>query len=374
MRYVGADPAGHTTDRRLNPQAGGANVHWLEASGVGTLEWAGLYQGAAGSPRHLGIRGTGDGVFSGRINTGGSTLTKDGTGTWTLAGTLVNSFSTATVVAGSLIVAKQQALGDSVFGTIVQSGATLGFSNIAYAIAEPVTISGTGDLLNNRAGAIDNVAGISSFGGTVTLAADATIGVSTGSLALLGLIDDGVGSFTLTKNGPGNLTLSRAAGNTYDGGTVIEQGKLTVLNLSGSATGSGDVLVNANATLAGNGIIGGSIDVFGGLEPGLSPGTLTIEGNATLHGGGSYTWEINDFLGISGANFDLLDVQGTLAFTSTSSDPFVIHIETLDMANTPGPALNGVPEGSWVLATASGGITGFNSWNVLLNLSNVMNS
>ena len=56
----------------------------------------------------------------------------------------------------------------------------------------------------------------------------------------------GTGS-TLTKVGAGTLTLSGA--NTYTGGTTVSAGTLKATNLSGSATGTGPVLVSSGATL-----------------------------------------------------------------------------------------------------------------------------
>src|SRR5690606_2488160 len=63
------------------------------------------------------------------------------------------------------------------------------------------------------------------------------------------------GGGRLTKVGTGNQTLSGA--NLYTGGTLINGGKLTVSNTTGSATGTGAVSVNEGATLAGTGTVAG---------------------------------------------------------------------------------------------------------------------
>jgi len=87
--------------------------------------------------------------------------------------------------------------------------------------------------------------------------------------------DDGI-----TKNGNGILILGALAGNTYTGTTTVTAGAFDARNTSGSATGSGNVVVSGGA-LTGNGIIDptGTNDVTisgaGILRPGLATGTDT---------------------------------------------------------------------------------------------------
>ena len=84
----------------------------------------------------------------------------------------------------------------------------------------------------------------------------------TGNLTWTGIISGGssCGSNAggmLIKNGTGTLSLSGA--NTYSGGTTIVAGTLLTLNTSGSATGSGNVSVGLNGTLAGTGSVSGQV-------------------------------------------------------------------------------------------------------------------
>ena len=92
----------------------------------------------------------------------------------------------------------------------------------------------------------------------------------------------------LEKVGKGTLTLSGA--NTYTGSTTVSEGTLLVTNLTGSATGTGDVQVNGG-TLGGGGTVAGSVTVGTGAGSGsvLDPAatdkkivTLVSESSLTL--------------------------------------------------------------------------------------------
>src|SRR4030095_7433912 len=101
------------------------------------------------------------------------------------------------------------------------------------------------------------------FVGAVNL----TVGSNNLSTAFSGVMQDGgqnggtLGS--LTKNGNGKLTLSKAS--TYTGGTTISKGTLLVTNKTGSATGTGTVQVQAG-TLGGTGKISGAVTVASGTK------------------------------------------------------------------------------------------------------------
>jgi len=71
---------------------------------------------------------------------GGAGISKAGTGTLTLSGANVYSGAT-TINAGTLVAASANALGSTVGGTTVASGATLNVDNVALA-AEPITVRG----------------------------------------------------------------------------------------------------------------------------------------------------------------------------------------------------------------------------------------
>jgi autotransporter-associated beta strand protein len=93
--------------------------------------------------------------------------------------------------------------------------------------------------------------------------------------------------FGFSKVGSGKLTITGA--NTYSGGTVVNAGVLFINNVSGSGTGSGQVMVNGGA-LGGTGSVGGVVMVHpaGSLLAGdgtTASGTLNIGGSMLLDPG-----------------------------------------------------------------------------------------
>lgn len=122
------------------------------------------------------------------------------------------------------------------------------------------------------------------------------------------------GANTVTKVGTGNWTLTGAS--TYNGGTIVDGGTLTVNNISGSGTGSGSVTMNTGTTLAGTGIISGATTVNSGAtnSPGNGGiGTLTVNNSVTLASGSTTRIEINK----TSATRDLLDASGALTYGGT---------------------------------------------------------
>jgi autotransporter-associated beta strand protein len=138
------------------------------------------------------------------------------------------------------------------------------------------------------------------------------------------------------KVGASNCTLAGAS--TYKGDTMIEGGALLANNLTGSATGTGAVTVNAG-TLGGIGILSGSVTVGTGsgtgasVSPGengeLTIGTLTLQGTVTFNQDASYQCEINSDAGaadqvlakgvtLSGANIVFTDLGHTTLATGTA--------------------------------------------------------
>ncbi len=132
-------------------------------------------------------------------------------------------------------------------------------------------------------------------------------------------------------SGEGGLTINHAAtpgtvyltnaGNNYAGGTLVEQGSVLALTSTG-ALGSGDVTVNgtldltskstgfalgSGQSLKGSGIVAlaanQALTVNGGLAPGNSPGTLTLDGDLVLGSSSVSNFQVN---GWSSGAYDLV--------------------------------------------------------------------
>ncbi|WP_395346358.1 autotransporter-associated beta strand repeat-containing protein [Variovorax sp. UC122_21] len=125
------------------------------------------------------------------------------------------------------------------------------------------------------------------------------------------------GSGSLTQAGSGSLDLTGAS--TYASGTTVAVGTLSVNNKSGSATGTGDVQVQAGATLAGTGSVAGAVTVDKGgvLSAGNGgAGTLTL-GSLSLNAGSVLNYELGQ-AGVAGGSLnDLIDVNGNLQLDGT---------------------------------------------------------
>ena len=219
-------------------------------------------------------------TFSGVISgTGG--LAKNGTGTLTLSGT--NTYTGATTInTGVVNIQNNAALGAATAGTTVASGAALEVQGGLTAVAENLTLNGTGISSN---GALRNVSGNNTVTGNITLGSASEIQSAAGLLTLTGNITgaaqnltlDGAGNTTVsgiigtttgtvTKTGTGYAILSGA--NTYTGATAINAGTLEIQNAAGLGTAAGGTTVASGATLA----------ISGGITSAESPLTLNGQG------------------------------------------------------------------------------------------------
>jgi autotransporter-associated beta strand protein len=178
------------------------------------------------------------------------------------------------------------------------------------------------------------------------------------------------GGHGFTKTGAGTLTLSGV--NTYSGPTAINAGQV---HLTGSAASSA-FTINSGGTLSGTGTLGALTVASGGtLSPGASPGTLAA-GATTFAGGGGYRWEINNATGAAGTNWDLLSVSGALTITATSGNPFTLSLVSLTPGNDAGTLINfnAAQNSSYTIATASGGIVGFDAGDISINTGSFTNT
>ena len=160
-------------------------------------------------------------------------LTMQGGGTIVLGkeglydgGTLIKSGTTG-------ILSANNAAG--VGNILVENGATLGLRGGATGISIVSNIEVGGAGVGGK-GAIQNYSGNNLITGTGALTANTLVSVASGSrLEWSGVVDDGVGTYSLTIQDGGNLVLS--ANNTYGGNTIIGSGTTLTLG-SGGKTGA----------------------------------------------------------------------------------------------------------------------------------------
>lgn len=218
-------------------------------------------------------------------------LTKVGGGTLQFN---TNSVPAPSTYAGDFNVAE---------GTLVLNGGAamgdLAAISLADAVGVQLTISGASETIGSLAGG-------GAAGGNATLNASLTTGGNGQSTTFSGRI---TGSGALIKTGSGTLTLAPpVAGNTFTGGTTINGGTLRVNAIEGLSVGSGPVVVNSGATLAGTGSIFGAVTLNGDahLAPGLSIGSLYV-GPLTLAAGSILDFELDTIAGVDTG--DLVNVR-----------------------------------------------------------------
>ncbi|RBP45144.1 putative secreted protein with PEP-CTERM sorting signal [Roseimicrobium gellanilyticum] len=138
--------------------------------------------------------------------------------------------------------------------------------------------------------------------GDVAIGAGATLVMNRNNAFTVANNITGAGS-VMIKHAAGGATILSSNGNTYGGGTRVNSGRLVVTNTSGSATGTGEVHVEAAGILAGTGRIapgaGNSVIVCGTLSVGEVPAVaadLHIEtsgaGTLLVEGGGAVVLDI----------------------------------------------------------------------------------
>jgi autotransporter-associated beta strand protein len=164
------------------------------------------------------------------------TVTKAGPGTLELTNdnsAYTGAFTLASG-GGAVLVSHPNALG---LGTVIPGVPTAGtvtvnpnsqlqLRNVGSPINARLTLNGTGVADN---GALLNLAGNNTWAGSVTLDSDVSVGANAGSTVnISGLIGDTGSGRNLTKEGAGQLVLSRVGGNTYRGLTIVDNGILTI--------------------------------------------------------------------------------------------------------------------------------------------------
>lgn len=316
------------------PSASAATFYWDSTSPASTAGFG----NAAGSWAQNSTPG------SGRWTTS-SVGTASGSATQTTSGTDLFNFGTAATGLGAGTV------------TVNAAGVTMGNTNYGSA---------SGAILLT--------------GGPINFRADATVTVNNTANTINSVVGGAATRFT--KAGTGKLTLGGA--NTYAGTTNISGGTLA-LGANGSLASptlivgasttfdvsavTGGYTLAASQTLSGTGTVTGAMSVSGTLSPGNSPGTISTGSQAWLNGG-DYNLQVLDATGVAGTGFDQVAVTGTLDLSSLTADGFSINLWSLASTDANGNALNfdNTTDQSWTILTTSGGITGFDAADFIVNI------
>lgn len=278
---------------------------WNQSGGIancGNYPVVGRFAGAAGTMVVSGGSFTQTGTGQLLI------IGEEGTGTLTISGTgLVNSLGGVSI--GHTVTGN---------GTVNLNGGTLRAPRVFQAGGV-----GASSILNFNGGVLmagaDNANFLAGLTTANVMAGGAVIDSSSNSVTIAqDLLDSGGGG--LTKLGTGTLTLSGA--NTHMGMTTVSNGLLVV---DGSI--AGPATVRADAALAGNGVVNGTLTVQanGAISagPGFGIGSLTLNASPVLGGivladvdrnGGS---PLADLITVAG---NPIAYGGILAVTNTGAD------------------------------------------------------
>ncbi len=294
--------------------------------------------------------GNGSGGTVGYTGIGGSDVIGGGAG----AGTLTINGGTVNVAAGGSGVGgiDSSALwlnpyGGSGSSIIISNGGLLSTARpIQNGSGGTETVTFNGGTLRAAASSVGSILGgglvlnVQAGGATIDVAS----GVSTASNSAMVHSGTGVDG-GLTKNGSGTLTL--AATNTYNGGTIVNAGTLTTSGSGNFGASGGNLAVNNTATLnlAGSSRTFGAVTIGGGT---ISNGTATGTGFTSTGGTVSAA--------LAGSAAALTHNSGTLTLSgaNTYSGPTTVNGGSLILN---GAAASGTPATAFTIAGGSFGFT-----------------
>ncbi|PTX96025.1 hypothetical protein DB345_09490 [Spartobacteria bacterium LR76] len=270
----------------------------------------------------------------------------------------ITSSSTLRIERGVLVLNNSGALGTAASLSLGgNSGATadsqqvlIGTSGVTIATAMTLNSADTSD---TRTIGSSITSGTATFSGMLTMAGTGVslTSASGGTTVFSSLVTDGSESRAVTKIGAGIVSLTRAAGNTYDGGTTVSAGTLLVSNTSGSGTGTGAVSVTAG-TFGGTGQVSGAVTIgngTGGSDSFIvagngSIGTFTTSSSLSLNSDATFTFELNSSAATADklvANGVVLNASSVFAFSDLGASVLTLGTAFTIIDNTSASAISG---------------------------------
>jgi autotransporter-associated beta strand protein len=331
-------------------------------------------------------------TISGVIS-GGSSITKTGSGTLILSNT--NTYSGGTTIDDGTLSVDKLADGGSDSGigassnaasNLVLNGGALQYTGSGDTTNRSLTLGANGGTLDSSGtGAVDFTNATSLAYSTANTSETLTLtGTNTGANTLNAAIgNNGSGATSVVKNGTGNWQLTGT--NTYTGGTTINQGNLFLngsvnssltinsgssFNVGSGSTVNGNATVGSGGTLGGKGTINGNVTVqnHGTLFPG-DPSITTVDGNVTLDTGATSEFSIANSATAStprlvspGTDYDQVAITGASHNLTINSG---VTLEVVNITSFQFNSVAYVPTGSntglynyFVLTVQSGVTTG----------------
>ncbi|WP_425616202.1 beta strand repeat-containing protein [Anatilimnocola sp. NA78] len=335
LQYTGS--TAQSTNRQIRFLNGNGATIDASGTGAGTLS----FTHAAGNSdlfdtpgtRTLTLTGTNTGInlFAiGLQDQAGSatSLTKSDAGTWAVTGASTHTGAT-TINAGTLQIGTGGTSGTLGSGAVTNSGVLAFNRSDTITVANNITGVGT---LNQISTGTTILTGTNAYGATNITAGTLRVGNAgtVGSLGTGPVANAGTLTFNRTDTiSAGNITgvgvINQAGTGTVDltgvnaaGGTNVTAGRLNV-----NGTLASNVIVTNPAVLGGSGTITGAVSGTGEVNPGNSPGILTINGNFTP--AGPVTFEVNAPYTVAGTDYDqiIVGAPGTTVNLAGASANFV---------------------------------------------------
>jgi autotransporter-associated beta strand protein len=329
----------------LQNGTGGGNVAIaseavLESAGGGVGDFDGIISGPGSVLVSAGVQGfAGNSTYS-----GGTTITND----------------------GEIFVGSNGALGS---GTITFEGSGPELSPDAnVTLSNPIVLNATFD--NDDGGAFNlTLTGPISGGSEIEWCAPGTITLTNGANSFSGGIDMREGTLVVTTNGAtGGGTITLDSSTTLDVGSGVTLGN--ALNFTGTAA-----VLTGPGTIATPVAVNSAAIVAPALSPGGGPANLTFSDGLTFENGGTIEFGLYNATGAAGVGYSLITVPSGLSF-SASPDTLTFNLSSVASSGAPANAINfnSSSSYSWMFATSSSTITGFNASDFNLVTSGFSNS